>query len=154
METRNEKVVSVIRELAEFVNDGVMGYKKGAEETKDEHLRSFCYIHSAERSRFLNELNNILRRHGEDPEKSGTFKGALYRQWMDVKAALTGRDDDSIINSCLYGEEWAIKAYKDALENRDIPYDIRQMLEEQYRACQQAYNELKQMKAYHHVDEF
>lgn len=148
METRNEKTISVVSELAEFVNDSIIGYKKGAEETKNTHLRSFCYIHSAERSRFLDELNTILRRNGEDPERSGTVKGALYRRWMDVKAAFTGSDDEAIINSCLYGEEWALKAYHEALENSELPVDVRQTIELQRQSCKQAYNELQEMRVY------
>ncbi len=154
METRNEKTISAVRELAEFVNDGILGYKKGAEETKNEQLRSFCYIHSAERSRFLDELNNILRRYGEDPEQSGTMKGAFYRQWMNVKSAFTGADDEAIINSCLYGEEWALKAYDDALNNSELAMDVRQTIETQREAAQQAYNDLQEMKAYQHQHEF
>jgi len=147
---KNEKVISIISELAEFVKDGKLGYQKAAEETDDVQIKSFCNQHSQERSVFLNELNGIITRLGGDPEKSGTVKGSIYRQWMDVKATLTGKDEEAIINACLYGEEWAQKAYHDALEQEELPADIRQVVEKQHQAAHTAYEKLTQMKTQYH----
>ena len=150
METRNEKTISALSELAEFVNDGVMGYKKGAEGTKDAEVRTFCIGKVQERQQFLSEINTFITQQGGEPETSGTVKGAIYRQWMAVKSALTGADDEAMINACSYGEEWAIKAYDDALMNQELPLEIRQTLEMQRQECKHAYNELHEMKSYHH----
>jgi uncharacterized protein (TIGR02284 family) len=150
MENRNEKTIAAISELAEFVNDGVMGYAKGAKETKDEEIRLFCIKKSEERKQFLAELNSILTQNGGEPETSGTIKGAIYRQWMTVKSTLTGADDEALINACTFGEEWAIKAYEDALKNEELPLDVRQTLEMQCQECRHAQNELREMKSYHH----
>jgi uncharacterized protein (TIGR02284 family) len=150
METRNEKTIAAISELAEFVNDGVMGYQRGADGTKDQEIKTFCLNKVTERQQFLSELNGFLMQQGGKPETSGTIKGAIYRQWMAVKAALTGADDEAMINACAYGEEWALKAYDDALENQELPLEIRQTLEMQRQECKHAYNELHEMKSYHH----
>lgn len=144
----NEKVVSVISELAEFVKDGQLGYKKAAEETKDPNLKQFCIAHSTERATFLTELNEIITRYGGNPEMDSTVKGKIYRQWMDVKAALTGNDEEAIIGSCLYGEEWAQKAFHDALEY-ELPMDVKQVVEKQHQASHEAYTELQSMKSMH-----
>jgi uncharacterized protein (TIGR02284 family) len=146
MENTNEKVINVLCELAEFVKDGKLGYKKAAEETKDARLKEFCNTHSQERASFLTELNGIITRLGGNPETSGTVKGSIYRQWMDVKAALTGNDEEAVINSCLYGEEWAQKAFHDALEHSELPTDVRQVVEKQHQASHTAYGELEAMK--------
>lgn len=143
---KNDKVISTCRELAHFIEDGHRGYKKAADETRDSRLKSFCIRQSEQRSRFLNELNGIIRNYGGSPEDSGTVKGALYRQWMDVKAGLTGSDDLSIINSCIYGEEWAIKAVQDALDEDELPVDVRSAIEQQHTVCHTALTELKAMK--------
>jgi uncharacterized protein (TIGR02284 family) len=65
---------------------------------------------------------------------------------MDVKAALTGSDERAILDSNLYGEEWAQKAFNDALENPDLPTDIRQMVERQKQLSLEAYRRQEQMK--------
>jgi uncharacterized protein (TIGR02284 family) len=151
MENTKEKVVSVTCELAQFVKDGKVGYKKAAEETKDMSLKAFCEDQSQKRAMFLSELNSIIIRNGGDPETSDTIKGKIYHQWMDIKAALTSQDDEAIIGSCVYGEEWALKAYDDALESKDLPADVRMTFMKQRETCHNAYVELKKMKEqYHH----
>lgn len=147
MDTKNEKVVSVLSELAEFIKDGNLGYKKAAEETTDEQLKSIFMGYSQQRAGFLTEVNGLITRFGGNPEHSGTVKGSIYRQWMDVKATFTGTDRESIINSCLYGEEWAHKAYKDALDSNELPMEVRTVVENQYRASQEAYRKLQQIKS-------
>lgn len=148
MNTNNEKVVSALCELAEFVKDGQLGYKKAADETKDIQLKQFCIDRSQERASFLSELNTLITRYGGSPENDSTIKGKIYRQWMDVKATLTGNDEEAIINSCLYGEEWAQKAFHDALEN-DLPQDVRMVVERQHQASHTAYKKLQDMKTMH-----
>lgn len=150
MENKNDKVISALSELALFVKDGNLGYKKAADETKDAEIKSFCLEQSALRASFLSEINSIITRLGGDPENKGTVKGTLYRQFMDLKAAVTGSDDEGIINSCIFGEDWAIKAYHDALDSEGLPVDIRTTLERQHQACHQALSKLKTMKNLHH----
>jgi hypothetical protein len=65
---------------------------------------------------------------------------------MDVKAALTGGDERSILESNLYGEEWAQKAFKDALENPSLPIEVRQLLESQRQYSIEAFRRQEQMK--------
>lgn len=66
---------------------------------------------------------------------------------MDVKAVFTGRDEEAIINSNLYGEEWAQKAFADALETGILPAEVQQVVEKQRQSSVDVYNTLQQMKA-------
>lgn len=145
MDSKNDKVVSTLRELALFIKDGNLGYRKAADETRTAQLKAFCLRESEQRSRFLNELNGIITRYGGDPQTDSTIKGKLYRQFMDVKAGLTGGDDVAVINNCIFGEEWAIKAVHDALDN-ELPADVREVVERQHTVCHTALTELKAMK--------
>ena len=44
---------------------------------------------------------------------------------MDAKAVVTGRDEKSILDSNIYGEEWAIKAYVEALADARLTGSAR-----------------------------
>lgn len=145
MEAKNDKVVGTLRELALFIKDGNLGYKKAADETRTAQLKAFCLREAEQRGRFLHELNSIITRFGGDPQTDSTIKGKLYRQFMDVKAGLTGNDDVSVINNCIFGEEWAIRAVHDALDN-ELPADVREVVERQHTVCHTALTELKAMK--------
>ena len=43
--------------------------------------------------------------------------GKFFRMWMEVKAALTGKDRKAILNSCEQGEDEAKDTYDHVLED-------------------------------------
>jgi uncharacterized protein (TIGR02284 family) len=146
------KTNSVLKELSEFLTDGIKAYKTASNETDSYKLKSFCNVHSDERSQFLETLNDILINNGDEPDGSGTFKGAIYRQWMDFKSVIN-HDDDSIRESCLYGDEALLKAYDEALDSYYLPNDVRQVIQDQRNSIKRSYNVLKRMKLYHYEEE-
>lgn len=146
MENYNSTIVDVLKELTEFVNDGREGYEKAAEESKNPGFITYYRQLASQRAGFANELNVLIRQYGGEAETDSTLKGKLYRQWMDIKAAFAGRDEEAVIGSNIYGEEWAQKAYNDALENTSLPPDVRQVVERQRQSSQDAYAQLNQMK--------
>jgi uncharacterized protein (TIGR02284 family) len=127
--TENPKLVDTLNELALFVNDRIEGYKTAAKETKDAENQAY-YEHLA----------------GGTAEDSTTLKGKFYRGFMDAKALVTARNEKSILDSNIYGEEWAIKAYTEALASPDLTGEVRQAVERQHKASQETYRKLKQLK--------
>ncbi|MBC7922871.1 MAG: PA2169 family four-helix-bundle protein [Ferruginibacter sp.] len=146
MAITNQEVVDILQELTEFVNDGKEGYEKAAKETKDAQNEAYYRSISLQRTNFAQELNQLIRTYGGEAETDTTLKGKVYRQWMDLKATFTGRDEGAILDSNIYGEEWAQKAYNDALENTNLPPDVRQVVEAQRKTSQEVYAQLNQMK--------
>ena len=65
---------------------------------------------------------------------------------MDAKAAVTGHDEKSILDSNIYGEEWAIKAYVEALADARLTGSARQAVERQHHASQQILLKLQQLR--------
>jgi uncharacterized protein (TIGR02284 family) len=77
-----------------------------------------------------------VRRLGGDPETTGSVAATLHRGWIDLKSAVTGRDDAAIITECERGEQLAVKNYEDALE-QELPPETRAIVERQYRGTVQ-----------------
>ncbi len=147
MKNMNERTSEVINELAQFVNDRIEGYKTAAKETRDPAHKAYYNELVGQSQQFSNELNSTLSRVGGDTQHDTTIKGKLYRGWMDVKSGITGKDEKAIIESNLYGEEWAQKAYNDALEHKaELPQEVVQMVEKQKQASLTTCEHLKQMK--------
>ncbi|MES2730705.1 MAG: PA2169 family four-helix-bundle protein [Bacteroidota bacterium] len=146
MASYNENVVDVLRELTEFVNDGKLGYEKAVQESENSQYQALYRELSIQRSNFAQELNRLISQYGGKAETDTTLKGKLYRQWMDVKAAIAGRDEDAILDSNIYGEEWALKAYNKALDDSSLPQEVRSVIERQRQASQEAYAKLNQLK--------
>ena len=72
--------------------------------------------------------------YGEDVDESGTVAAAVHRGWIDLKAAVSKRDEAAVITECERGEELAVKNYEDALKT-DLPAETRVLVDYQYRGA-------------------
>jgi uncharacterized protein (TIGR02284 family) len=139
--------VSTLHELLLFVNDRVEGYKRAASESQDADLRNYYEQLAGQSKQFAIRLNGYLRVQESAPETGTTLKGKLYRTWMETKAAVTGYSEKAVLGSNVYGEEWALKAYKEALQDRTVKGSLRREVERQYEQSQHTYERLQQLQA-------
>lgn len=140
------KIADTLNELALFVNDRIEGYKTAAHETKDPQNQAYYQQLVQQSEQFVQEINGFAKAAGGDAESSTTLKGKFYRGFMDAKALVTNRSEKSILDSNIYGEEWAIKAYAEALASADLTGPARQAVERQHQASQQTLRKLQQLK--------
>jgi len=128
----NDDVESVLNELIETSIDGERGFMKAAEDTHDAELKSL-FTQCARRCREgIAELQSQVRAQGARPETSGSAAGALHRGWISIREAFSSRDDKAILEECERGEDYAKAVYKKGL-GKDLPADIRAMVERQYQ---------------------
>lgn len=145
----NDGTIEILNDLIEINNDRVEGYERASKETesKDADLRSLFDDMASESRRFVNELSQHVRQSGEKPEEGTTARGKIYRAWMDVKAAFTGRDRKSILASCEFGEDAAQRAYESALQSdAELPTEIRQLITEQQATLRRDHDRIKTMR--------
>jgi len=142
-----KRKAAALDELLLFVNDRIEGYKRAVDETKDGDLRAYYQQLVAQSRQFADELNRYLTREGGERETGTTFKGKLYRKLMDAQAVVTARDEKAILAANLYGEKWAIKAYKKTLRRKALKGDIREAVRKQFAQSKKTYKKLKQLAA-------
>ncbi|HKF95481.1 MAG TPA: PA2169 family four-helix-bundle protein, partial [Gammaproteobacteria bacterium] len=85
------------------------------------------------------------RRLGGDPDTSGSASGAAHRAWVNVKSAVTGKDDKAILQEVERGEDVAVESYQKALK-KDLPADIRALVERQYQGVQENHNRVRDLR--------
>jgi len=141
----NEKVISVLNGLIETSKDGEKGFKTCAEDVKNPQLKSLFNNRAQDCAAAVAELQRLVRSLGGDPETSSSIAGTLHRGWVDLKAMITGKDDEAILNECERGEDVAVKNYKEALE-KDLPLAIREVVAKQYQGAQRNHNEIKGLR--------
>ncbi|WP_375418406.1 PA2169 family four-helix-bundle protein [uncultured Hymenobacter sp.] len=145
--TTSFKLTNTLNELTLFIHDRIAGYQTAARETKDAANQAYYQSLMQQSEQFVQELNGFASAAGGDDEDSTTLKGRFYRGFMDAKALVVARNEQSILDSNIYGEEWALKAYREALESDGLPPAARAAVERQYAASQQTYEQLKGLKA-------
>jgi len=117
MET--SKNISALNELIEINNDRVVGYDTASKEADDMDLKSLFAGLQITSETNLSELRAEVSRLGGEAEDGTRTTGKFHRVWMDVKAALTGNDRATILSSCEFGENKALEAYREVLDDRE-----------------------------------
>ena len=143
--TKDKETISVLNDLIETCNDGVKGFRTAAESVTDPRAKKVFATRAAEIEKASHELAGEVRKLGGEPEDSGSAAGAVHRGWLDLKAAVTGGDDNGILTECARGEDHAIKTYDNALK-KDLPAQTRTMIQNQRNGAIANLDIVRQMK--------
>ncbi len=146
MEAAEEKRISALNDLIIINNDRYEGYRKAAEETKDESLKDLFKQYSRQSDGYNRELRALVPAHEDEPDQGETtLSGKLYRVWMDVKTSLAGNDRKAVLSACEFGEDVALGTYKDALDD-ELSGDTRTIVLKQREEIRQAHNHIKALR--------
>lgn len=144
----NEKTIEVLNTLITINNDRIEGYETAAKETEEQDLKTLFAQFSATSQKCKTELTNEVNKLGGKPAEGTLVSGKFFRVWMDVKAALTGKDRKAILNSCEYGEDMAKETYEKALNNESENLSTAQqtMIKAQHAWLAADHNKVKAMR--------
>jgi len=146
---RNENVNEVLNDLIKINHDRTEGYERAVEDTrdKDADLQTIFHRMADESKQYAAELESEVKKFGGKPAGDTTVSGKIYRVWMDLKSAVTGKARKSILESCEYGEDAAQKAYGEALKaDTDLPSDVRQLIVNQKAALKTSHDTIKKYR--------
>ena len=121
-----EKSIDVLNSLITINNDRIEGYETATKETDEQDLIALFDRFIANSQQCKQELVAEVTRLGGEPAEGTLISGKFFRAWMDVKAALTGRDREAILNSCEYGEDEAQETYNEIIEDELEHLDTEQ----------------------------
>jgi uncharacterized protein (TIGR02284 family) len=142
---------AVLEDLIETLEDGRKGFEQAAdrlEESGNGELVVDLRRLSRQRQEFSVELRAIAASHGVEIEEEGSMAGALHRGWITLKDALTGDDPKAVLEAAETGEDHAVSEFQDALE-KDLPADVRAIVERQATAVRSAHDEVKALRDSH-----
>jgi uncharacterized protein (TIGR02284 family) len=148
----NEELVSVLNDLIRINSDRIVGYERAAKESKDVDVDLIATFNQmADQSRkYKAELVQEVSRLGGDIATDTTVPGKVHRVWMELKAAITGKDRESILGSCHFGEDVAQKAYEAALESdATMSTEIRQLITSQKSDLKTSHDLIKKYRDLH-----
>lgn len=143
-----QKSIDVLNTLIQINNDRIEGYETASKETEEQDLKTIFATLSKTSEKNKQELTAEVIKLGGTPTDETKNTGKFFRVWMDVKAALTGKDRKSILNSCEYGEDQAVKTYEDVEENdfEDLSAEQKNMVTAQYDLLKNDHDEVKAMR--------
>jgi len=135
-----------LNHLIEICKDGQDGFRESGENTKHSELTTLFGNYSQQRATFAAELHELVNELGEEAETTGSTAAAAHRSWIDLKSAITNGSDHAILTECERGENFAVSAYRNALEE-ELPPHIRSVVALQSAGVQLAHDDVCNRRA-------
>jgi uncharacterized protein (TIGR02284 family) len=145
METNNE-IISDLKDLLSIINDGKEGYESASEATDKIELQGVFLKFAAQRAAYADELKTHIATHGALAEnESGGVLGALHRTWIDIKQALSSKEDTAILEAIVTGEKSAVEKFDKYISDYVDHADHLDLLKRQREGVLNALKEIEQL---------
>ena len=144
----DSKTIEVLNTLITINNDRIEGYETASNETEEQDLKILFGQLSSTSQKCKQELYIEVKKLNGTPAEGTMVSGKFFRVWMDVKAALTGKDRKAILNSCEYGEDVAKSTYESALKN-DSEYlssELQKLIQAQHTLLVADHDKVKALR--------
>lgn len=140
-----DDVIDTLNDLIETCKDGEQGFVTCAEDIKNPATKEMFMVAAQRCRESAQELQREVQLLGGKAETSGSLAGSAHRRWVDVKSAITGKSEASVLAECERGEDVAKESYQRALE-KDLPPKIRQIVERQYRGVLENHDRVRALE--------
>lgn len=144
--TDNKDQISTLNTLIATTIDSVKGYEDAASDSEAGRFQQLFRDRASERQQVVEQLRSEVRRLGGDPEDGGSFMGATHQRFLDLKAAITGRDDKAIINEVERGEDYLKDKFETALNSDELSGESRSVVESCFQSVKQGHDQMSQLK--------
>jgi uncharacterized protein (TIGR02284 family) len=142
----HNETISTLNTLIATTIDSVTGYEDSAKNIENERFREIFRGRADERQQVVEELRSEVRRLGGDPEESGSFLGKAHQRFEDLKAAVTGRDEQAIINEVERGEDYLKEKWQAALQSGNLDGESHDIVERCYQSVKSGHDQISQLK--------
>jgi len=142
----HSEATSTLNTLIATTIDSITGYEDSAQNIDNERFREIFRRRASERQEVVEQLRQEVRRLGGDPEDSGSFLGKAHQRFEDLKAAITGRDEKSIINEVERGEDYLKEKWQAALQSGDLHGETHDLIQRCYQSIKAGHDQMSQLK--------
>lgn len=144
--TEHSGAISTLNTLIATTIDSVTGYEDSAQNIDNERFREIFRQRANERQQIVQQLREEVRRLGGEPEDGGSFLGKTHQRFEDLKAAITGRDEKSIINEVERGEDYLRDKWQTALQSGELKGESHNLVERLYQSVKSGHDQMSQLK--------
>lgn len=138
--------ITALNTLIATTIDSVNGYQESAQSVESERFRQLFMELAQDRQQVIPQLQAEVARLGGNPEDDGSTLAAAHRAFVDLKSAITGRDDKAVINEVERGEDYIKEKYEAALNNADLSAETRQVVNQAYESVRRGHDRVRDLK--------
>ncbi|MEG3180615.1 PA2169 family four-helix-bundle protein [Sphingomonas sp. LT1P40] len=126
--------------------DSIDGYTDAAKDSDNQRLVQMFTARASERRGVATSLQAEVSRLGGNPEDDGTILAGAHRAFLDLKAAVTGKDDKAIVNEVERGEDHIKAKFEDALEDNDLSAQTKSAIGAAWGSVKAGHDEMRDLK--------
>jgi len=138
--------VSTLNSLIATTLDSVNGYREASADAESGRFQSIFTNRAAEREQCVSSLREAVRRLGGEPEDDGTALAGAHRAFVNLKSAVTGRDDQAIINEVERGEDHIKSKFEAALDDNQLGAEARAAVTAAWGSVKSGHDEMSALK--------
>ena len=139
--------LKVLKDLLKINTDRVEDYRKGSANAGETDLKPVLKNIADESRKNIAQLEGEIKKHGGESEASElTPEGKIIKAWMEFKAAFTGHDRESVLDSVEQGYDKAIEGYRVAIASTDLSSEVRQLVRNQSQGLETSHVIIKDLK--------
>ncbi len=146
MQSGNEHAVDVLNGLIKTTLDSVGGYRDAIENVDHTQYKAMFSEHASRREQLAQELQLEVRALGGDPKTEQGIIGKAHNKFLDIKNAITGGDDKSVIDEVERGEDHIKEKFQNALKDEDLPPSVRTTVSRAYQSVKADHDEVSRLK--------
>ena len=137
--------ISTLNTLIATTIDSIKGYENSAKDVETHRFAEIFHQRANERQQIVEDLRGEVRRLGGNPEDDGSLLGKTHQRFEDLKSAITGGDDKSIINEVERGEDYLKEKFETALNSDTLSGESRSVVERCFQSVRSGHDQLSQL---------
>lgn len=141
-----EHTVDVLNGLIETTLDSAHGYRGAAEATGSAEFRDMFATRAERRLELVRQLQQEVRTFGAEPEDDQSAMGKAHNKFTELKGAVTGNSDKSVVDEVERGEDVIKARFEKALRDDDLPTPVRNLLNQAYGSIKADHDEISRIK--------
>ena len=126
--------------------DSVDGYTTAADDAESGRFAEIFRSRAGERRTVVGSLQAEVVRLGGNAEDDGTLLAGAHRAFLNLKAAVTGQDDQAIVNEVERGEDHIKAKFEDALEDTTLSPDVKAVIQQAYGPVRSGHDQMRDLK--------
>jgi uncharacterized protein (TIGR02284 family) len=148
MINNDETSLLTLHALVRIGRDAERGYLAAADLVADPELIQLFADKAVQRARFVAELQDRIRTLRGDPSRDdkGSAAGDLHQVWMGLRGLTENAEAHAVLSEVERGEDVAVQAYRDALAERELDKQTREIIQRQYEFVQAAHDRVRQLR--------
>ena len=139
--------ITTVNTLIATLADSITGYEDAAANIEGHNdLQQLFRKRAEERRGVVDDLRTEVRRLGGDPEDGGTFLGKVHQRFLDLKAAIAGRDEKAIVDEVERGEDYLKEKFETALKSGYLSSEVRAAVERANQSVRSGHDQVSALK--------